>query len=252
MVKCENIITDANMSSSNTAERVPIIPVIYKGYTIKADAISSIAELTIEGKINDRLTPILLDSGSDGNLISRNTLEQILPHWQELEDAPGPNYAECAGNNSIKMIANKWLRLELGGIQKEIPFSVVPEGEVTILGVGGLKYFNFSLHFGHKGVEIYTTETNIYSQEARELIMFSTNQERITLRPRESKLFVIENVNLIENEDYIVAVHRGPAVLIPGLATARKHKLVVLLHNDQRTKLSIKRNTLVFRIKRFH
>ena len=122
------------MSSSNTAERVLIIPVTYKGYTIKADANSSIAELTIEGRIGNRLTPILLDSGSDGNLISKCTLEKILPHWQEMEDAPGPNYAECAGNKTIKMMSNKWLIVEIGGIQKEIPFSVVPEGEVTILG----------------------------------------------------------------------------------------------------------------------
>jgi len=241
--------------NDSTVQRVEIVPVEYKGYTISSDAIGSIAELSIQGKIGGEksttLTTILLDSGSDGNLIARATLDRVCPDWESFEDAPGPSFAECAGGKSIRMIGTKWIDLEIGSIRKSLPFSIVDGGEVTILGISGLRHFKINLDFGNSGVRITVDKEDIQSQEAKDLVHFQTNQTKLTLRPKETKVFSLENVNLVEEDEYIVTVHRGPTILVPALAAARGGKLVVVLHNDRNKKVVVKRNKLMFRIERF-
>jgi len=234
--------------------KAPTVPV--KDYISKdvlsSDGNSKIAELQIIALLEDIQCKVLLDSGSDANLISLQKLKQLNIEFDQLEDAHGPIAAVLAGNTEMDLIACKWIKVQLGEITMKIPFSVIKCGTETILGIGSLKYFSVSLEFSNKGVCIKSLDTKLMSILSLNLVCFSYNENKITLYPRQNKAYFVENVNLIENETYSIHVQKGPPVAIPGLAKAKNNRIFVLLRNDTKNKIVIKPKNIIFCIEQFH
>ena len=251
--RCQsNSVNSFNMVNTCSIEKIPIVPVLHQGYILKSDANSNVAEVNIPATLNGKNVQCLLDSGSDGNLISAEQLNKIIPNWEGvLEDAEGPRFAECAGDVSIQIRGNKWLSLKIGQTEKLVPFCIVAKGSVILIGIGTMKHFGVHMQFGDKGVEIFCNEDRIHSTESQQLPMFSTIKEKIVLKPKQTKIMYVENINILDDERYIVSVIRGPTLAIPSLSTGKNNKVKVVLYNDYHKKVKVKKNQLTLLIKLF-
>ncbi len=251
--RCQsNSVNSFNMVNTCSIEKIPIVPVLHQGYILKSDANSNVAEVNIPATLNGKNVQCLLDSGSDGNLISAEQLNKIIPNWEEvLEDAEGPRFAECAGDVSIQIRGNKWLSLKIGQTEKLVPFCIVAKGSVILIGIGTMKHFGVHMQFGDKGVEIFCNEDRIHSTESQQLPMFSTIKEKIVLKPKQTKIMYVENINILDDERYIVSVIRGPTLAIPSLSTGKNNKVKVVLYNDYHKKVKVKKNQLTLLIELF-
>ena len=155
---------------------------------------------------------VILDTGSQTNLISKNTLNAITKNWEPLKDIE-PRYGIGVGGEPFKFIITR-LNVTLGNITKPSLFAVTDlKRDDILLGLPFLVAFGISIKMSPDQVIVTQNSENVeIVSEIKNNDIFAYNVKRFRVRRKQFKFIEIKFEQKLTGEFLIEELTNGGGV----------------------------------------
>ena len=208
-------------------------------------------EIKIEILIENVKTSVILDTGSQTNLISRKTLNQITKNWQPLPEQT-ERCGVGVGGKPFKFVLTI-LNVTLNDTTLPLIFAVtdLPRDDI-LMGIPFMAEFGMSIKMSPEIVEVKHKNKNIeiVNHFNYQNITLARNVNKIRIRRKQFKFVEIKTDQYLEGDFLIEGINvAGGVTQLVQLKNENKCK-IGFYNNSKRTQY-FARNKIEFRITRF-